>query len=229
MIFLWHGIALERCMTTNHLLCTSLRAANFSFGVICSGIVIAQSTGNAFGVKAGVSFSNLRADGEDVSDENMRTAFHAGIFGRISASEALGVQVELLYSGKGTTVVYDGLIDQETTFKLSYLEVPVFATIGLGDALEIHAGVYAAYLMSSNVTTEGDLGSGSDDIDRDNFQGADYGLLGGLGVNFGPAQVGARYVHGLAKLAATDEAEFLLGSAQNSTIQVYLAIGLQGQ
>lgn len=201
----------------------------FACGLSFSSHVAAQSSGNDFGLKAGASFSNLRADGEDVGDENMRTAFHAGMFGRLSPSESLGLQIELLYSGKGTTVIYDGLIDQETTFKLSYLEVPVFATIGLGETLELHAGVYAGYLLSSNVSTEGDLGSGTEDLDRDNFQGADYGLLGGLGVNFGPAQIGARYVHGLAKLAASDTADLLLGDARNSTFQVYLAIGLQGE
>jgi len=191
--------------------------------------VNAQNSGNTAGIKAGLNWSNLRADGDDVGDENARIGFHGGLFGRIAPTEQLGVQAELLYSTKGTTVVYNGLIDQEVTFNLAYLEVPVFAAIRIGDVLELHGGVYAGYLLSSNVTTEGDLGSDYEELDRDNFQGADYGLLGGVAVNLGKAQIGARYTHGLADLAASDEAEFFLGDARNSVVQLYLAIGLGGK
>ncbi len=193
--------------------------------VLCSTGITAQS-GSRFGLKGGASFSNLRGEGEDASDKDMRTAFHAGVFGRLAPNEHLGLQAELLYSPKGTKVTYDGLIDQEVTFKLSYLELPVFAVIGLGSVLEVHAGAYAAYLLSSKVSSEGDLGSDEDELDRDNFQGADYGVLLGAGANMGPAQLGLRYVHGLAELAASDDAQFLLGDARNSTLQLYLAIGL---
>lgn len=185
--------------------------------------------GNRFGLKGGVGWSNLRGEGEDVSDKDMRTAFHGGVFGRISPNDHLAVQAELLYAQKGTKVTYDGLIDQEVTFKLSYLELPVFVVIGVGEVLELHAGVYAAYLLSSKVSSEGDLGSGEDELDRDNFQGADYGLLLGTGFNLGPAQIGLRYAHGLAELAASDGAQLLLGTARNSNLQLYLAIALNGK
>ena len=179
-----------------------------------------------FGVKGGLSWTNLRGEGEDVDDKDMRLGFHGGVFGRVSPSEHLGFQAELLYSQKGTTVIYDGLIDQEATFKLSYIELPVLVAIGIGEVIEVHAGVYAAYLVSSKVSTEGDLGSDADELDRDNFQGADYGLLLGGGVNLGPAQIGLRYVHGLAELAASDNAKYLLGDSRNSAFQLYLALGI---
>ena len=193
-----------------------------------SASLIAQS-GNRFGLKGGVGLSNLRGEGEDVSDKDMRTVFHGGVFGRMAPNEHFGVQAELLYSQKGTKVTYDGLIDQEVTFQLSYLEVPVFVSIGIGDVLEMHVGAYAAYLLSSNVSTEGDLGSDDEELDRDNFQGADYGLLIGAGANLGRAQLGVRYVHGMADLAASDAADLLLGDSRNSTVQLYLAFALNGE
>ncbi|HEY0977356.1 MAG TPA: porin family protein [Flavobacteriales bacterium] len=196
--------------------------------ITCSLGSAAQS-GNRFGVKAGASFSNLRGAGEDATDKDLRTAIHGGVFGRVSASDQLGIQAELLYSPKGTTIRYDGLVDQTITFKLAYLELPVFAVVGIGEVLELHAGAYAGYLLSSNASTEGDLGSDDDELDRDNFQGADYGLLLGAGANLGPAQIGLRYLHGLAELAASEGSRMVLGDARNSALQVYLAIALNAK
>ncbi len=199
-----------------------------SVAFVFMGASAMAQAGNRFGLKGGVSWTNLRGESEEVSDEDMRLGFHGGIFGRVAPSEQLGVQFELLYSQKGTRFIYDGLIDQETTFKLDYIELPVFAAIGVGDMLELHAGVYAGFLVSSSATTEGDLGSDAEDLDRDNFQGMDFGLLGGVGVNLGRAQLGLRYLHGMADIAASDEAKFLLGDARNSAFQLYLAFGLGG-
>lgn len=189
----------------------------------------AQTQGNTAGIKAGINWTNLRGGGEDVTDENARFGFHAGVFGRVAPSDAIGLQAELLYSTKGSTYTYDGLLlDQEVSFHLAYLELPLFVVIRLGEALELHAGGYAAYLLSSNVSTDGDLGSGTDELDHSNFNTTDVGLLGGLGVNLGPAQIGIRYLHGMGKLADSDGARLVLGDARNSAGQVYLAIGLGG-
>ncbi len=190
--------------------------------------VLAQS-GNSFGLKGGISFSNLRGEGQDVSEKNMRTSMNAGIFGRLFAEQPIGLQAELLYSGKGTTVKYSGLIPVTSEFKLNYLELPAFAVIGIGDVLELHAGAYAAFLLATNVSAESDLGSYDADVDRDNFQGADYGLLIGAGVNVGRAQLGARYLHGMAELAASNTAEVLLGNSRNSTLQLYLSLALNSK
>lgn len=188
--------------------------------------MLAQTGANTFGIKGGLNWSNLLPDGDDVNEENARWGFHAGVFGRATPSENLGIQGELLYSTKGTTVVYDGLIDQQVSFNLGYLELPLFVAIRLGDVLELHAGGYAGYLLSSDVTSDGDLGDSSEDVDRDNFNSLDFGLLGGVGVNLGPAQIGARYTYGLVDLADSDGAKFLLGDARNSVGQLYIAFGL---
>lgn len=190
------------------------------------GSASAQSSGSTAGFKGGLNYSNLMNEGDEVDDMNARIGFHAGVFGRVLPSEALGLQAELLYSTKGTTVTWDGIIDQEFHLNLSYVEVPLFAVIRLGEAMELHGGVYGGYLLSSNVKTDGDLGDASEDLDRANFNGLDYGVLGGLGINLGAAQIGARYNYGLARLASSDGAELLLGDARNSVAQLYLAIGL---
>lgn len=188
----------------------------------------AQLDGNTAGIKGGLNYSNLQNAGENIDDQNARLGFHAGFFGRVAPSDGIGLQAELLYTTKGTKVTWDGLIDQDLTFNLGYAEVPLFVVLRLGDAVELHAGGYAGYLLSSNVKTDGDLGDASEDLDRDNFNSLDYGVLGGLAFNLGSAQVGARYNYGLAKLAESDGAELILGDARNSVAQLYLAFGLGG-
>ena len=61
------------------------------------------------------------------------------------------------------------------------------------------------------------------DIDRDQLHSFDFGLVGGLGLNFGPMQVGARYNYGLTEIANSDVSRAVIGDAKNSCAQLYLA------
>jgi hypothetical protein len=63
-------------------------------------------------------------------------------------------------------------------------------------------------------------------LDRDNFRDWDFGLAGGIGLNFGATQIGVRYSQGLRKIANSDEAEAFLGDAKNSCAQLYIAFSM---
>jgi hypothetical protein len=173
------------------------------------------------GVKGGLNVSNLYVD--DIDDENARYGFNVGVYGQVFSTETFALQPELMYSTRGAKLEYGGLIDQSVKFNLNYLDLPVLAVFKLGDAAEIHVGPYAAYLLHSNVSYDGDLGSGKDDIDRDHLKPFDFGLAGGFGLNFGPMQVGARYTLGLTEIADSDIARTVIGDAKNSCAQLYLA------
>jgi hypothetical protein len=176
------------------------------------------------GIKGGLNVSNMYVD--DVDDENARFGFNAGVYGEIISTETFGLQVELLYDTKGSKFQTDGAIDQEFKFNLNYLDLPVLAVFKLGEAVEIHAGGYAGYLLNASTKTEGDLGNSTDELDKDNFRSLDYGLVGGIGFNLGAAQIGARYNYGLARIADSNMAEDFLGNSKNSYGQVYLALNL---
>jgi hypothetical protein len=111
-------------------------------------------------------------------------------------------------------------------YNLSYLDLPVLAVFKLGESAEIHVGPYVSYLLGANISHDGDLGNGTDEIDRDHLKSFDYGLSGGFGLNFGSIQVGARYNYGLAKLEDSDAAKLLIGDAKNSVAQLYIALNL---
>ncbi len=187
-----------------------------------------QTTSKArAGIKGGFNISNLTSG--DVHDRNARPGFHAGVYGQLFASEAFAIQPELNFSTKGNKVTSTfGVIDQETKFNLSYLDVPILAVFKLGNVAEIHAGPYWAYLVGANIDTDGDLGDDFQQLDRDNFDDWDYGLVGGIGFNLGHVQLGARYNYGLNEIAETPGAKRILGNSKNSVGQIYLAFNLAG-
>jgi len=193
--------------------------------LLSSELLAQQSLAPHFGIKAGMNISNLYLD--DIHDENARIGFSGGFYGQILSTDVFALQPELLYSTKGTQANYEGaIIDQEVRFNLNYLDLPVLAVFKLGPSAEIHAGAYASYLLNANIEYTGDVANGVDELDRDHFKSYDYGLVGGFGLNFGPAQVGARYNLGLVKLADSDAARNQLGDSKNSVGTIYLALNL---
>lgn len=178
------------------------------------------------GIKGGLNASNLYVD--DVNDENARLGFNVGVFGELLSTEAFGIQAELLYTTKGSKNVYDDPIDQEIKYNLNYLELPLFAVFKIG-AVDLHVGGYGSYLLGANIKYDGDLATGTDEIDKDNLKSWDYGLLGGVGINFGAVQIGARYNYGLLKIADSKGAKSLLGDSKNSCAQLFVAFNLNAE
>jgi hypothetical protein len=178
------------------------------------------------GIKGGLNVSNFITD--DVNDKNARAGFHIGVYGQLFSSNAFAVQPEVNYATKGNRVTFnEGIIDQENKFNLNYIDIPVLAVFKLGKSVEIHAGPYWSYLVGANVDTDGDLDDGFYELDRDNFDKWDYGLVGGIGFNLNNMQIGARYNYGLNEIARSDGAKRILGSdTKNSVGQIYLAVNL---
>ncbi len=196
-----------------------------------SSILIAQSAqaqdGRRMGIKGGLNATNIYQN--DINDENARFGFNLGLYGQILSSEVFAIQPELLYSTKGAKWDYAGAgLNQSIDLNINYLDLPVLAVFKLGETAEIHAGPYVGYLLSAKVKYDGDLANGTDDINRDDLNTIDYGLAGGLGLNFGAMQVGARYNYGLAKIASSNAAKDVLGDSKNSNAQLYVAFNLGG-
>ncbi len=204
----------------NKYLSVVITAIVLSLGV--SQEVMAQSFSRS-GVKGGLNASNLYID--NVNDQNARLGFHVGLYGQVLSSETFALQLELLYSTKGSKAQYGGIVNQEIKYNLNYLDLPVLMVFKIGNALEIHAGGYASYLLNADISYSGVV-NGVDKINSDNLKSFDYGLSGGLGVNFGSVQIGARYNYGLVEIAESSSAKSILGSAKNSCAQLFVAFNL---
>lgn len=179
------------------------------------------------GLKGGLNASSLFYDGQGVSNKSERIGFHAGVFAQAPVGEFFAIQPELLYMTKGASANYNVLgFNGTNTFKLNYAELPVLATFKLGQAVELQAGPYVSYLLNSNINSNGDFGTGTGAINRNNFNKVDYGVAGGLNIYFGKAFIGARYEQGLQRIANSGTARTLLGNAKNGVGLVSVGFSL---
>ncbi|GAO31882.1 porin family protein [Geofilum rubicundum] len=190
--------------------------------VISGTSIIAQEITS--GIKGGLTLSNLYIDRDELDDENARMGFHAGFFSQVMFAETFGIQPEFLFTTKGTEAHY-GTFDQTVNFNINYIDIPVFAVLRPVEVLEIYAGPYIGFMLNSNVEYSGSI-EGEDELDRDHFNTVDYGLAGGVALNFGGVQAGARYYVGLQNLADSNASNMLLGDSKHSYGQLYIALKL---
>ncbi|KAB1064530.1 porin family protein [Salibacter halophilus] len=189
-----------------------------------SNIQTTQAQEVSGGIKGGLNMSNLYID--NVDDENMRIGYHAGFYGQIHIDDKFLIQPELLFSTKGAHAYYNGIFNQDVRFNLNYIDLPVLASVELGEFLVLQAGGYASYLISANTDYSNSIVSGFQELDRDNFHSVDYGLVAGVAANFEPIQIGVRYSRGLSEIAQSNVAEIQLGDSKNSVAQLYIAFGI---
>jgi hypothetical protein len=185
----------------------------------------AQENVSKFGVKGGVNFSNLYTD--DVDDNNMLTGFNVGFFAKLPIANNIALQPEISYTGKGAELVYNNAFVSGTAqFKLDYIEVPLLLVVNVTKNFNIHAGPYAAYMVSAKTTNKSDSGSYNfeDNIDTDDFNKFDAGLAGGVGIDLEPVSFGVRYNYGLTKIGKEDSStSFSSPDAKNSVLSFYAA------
>jgi hypothetical protein len=178
----------------------------FKLTLVCLIAVVfntvnAQNTGSdqraelAFGIKAGVNFSNLYdTRGEDFSDKS-KIGFAGGIFLSIPIGTYLGFQPELLYSQKG----YKGsgnltLVEYEYTRNVDYLDVPLLLQLKPIPGLSILAGPHFSFLLhkglsfdSGNLTVEQQT-----EIRNNNIRKNILGVTGGLDIDLNPVVISGR-------------------------------------
>lgn len=180
------------------------------------------------GVKGGINFTNLYVD--DVKDENMKVGFNLGLFAKLPITQGVSIQPEILYSVKGSKLTYDlGILgSNEYRFNLNYVEVPVLAVINLAKNFNLQAGGYAAYLAQANIkrVNNDDPNDQIADLNEDNFNRFDYGLVGGLGIDVKSVTIGARYNYGLREVGKSDNfGSQALKNSKNSAISLYIGFG----
>jgi hypothetical protein len=179
-----------------------------------------------FGIKGGLNLTNLYVD--EASDEQLKAGFNAGIFWKLAVAKGFSIQPELLYSQKGTKATYDNFIqgDGEYRFNLNYVELPLLAVINLGKHFNIHAGPYAGYLLSADVTDMDDDGSinGVAELSEDNFERFDFGLAGGIGFDIENFTIGGRYNYGLREIGDEGLTGQLTRNSKNAGFSIYLGL-----
>lgn len=191
--------------------------------LICSFMTFtsiqAQEKTPAYGFKGGLNFSNLYTD--TVNDNNVLTGFNAGLYGKFPITNSIAIQPEISYTTKGAELMY---ANATSKFNVNYIEVPVLLVVNLTDNFNIHAGPYAAYMVSGKTSNYSSVGSIQRELDTDDFNKLDAGISGGLGIDLDVVNFGVRYNYGLTKIGKDNS--FISSDAKNSVLNVYVGLRL---
>ncbi len=175
--------------------------------MLLSSYIFSQNT--AFGLKAGVNFSNIWVEKNDfdLKSSDYKTGFYAGGLAHIHVSEKFAIQPELFYSTQGGKSKGNGYT---YTTKLNYINLPVLAQLMFGEGFRIEAGPQVGFLVSAKDKFE----SEESDI-KDNYKGIDISFPIGLGYLMSSGLgLDARWVPGLTDINKKSS-ESNLGVANN--------------
>lgn len=151
------------------------------------GALGVSAQGLNFGVRAGLNVSSIT----DTDDAKYKPGFNAGVFGQymFSGVEGFGLEAGLQYSMLGYK--YDSSI-LDKTISASYIQLPIQAlykfSVGQNLYLYPSAGVYLGY------------GVGGTDDYFDGAEEFDFGLKGGVNLQFEKIIIGVGYEYGLTSI-----------------------------
>lgn len=174
------------------------------------------------GIKGGINLSNLYVD--NVKDENVKVGANIGLYAKIPVTKCVSIQPEVLYSQKGAQVNYNNLFGSgKYRYNFDYIEIPVSLVFSIAKKISILAGGYTAFLASAkvkDVDANGNI-NGVKELNKDNFETFDYGLVGGVGFDVENTNIGLRYSYGLKNIGKDGTLSGnLLQNSKNSVISL---------
>lgn len=180
----------------------------------------------AVGFHLGVGQSSMGGGFSELAENadyqlSSRTGFVAGAsvdYALPSVHERFAVRAGLGLAQKGNRIAEpDG--DDFRHLDITYLEVPVLATLSFG------GGEWTPYVMAGPVLSfkQGVYGEidGQEVDAEDQIKGSDLGLGLGLGARRGPLGAELRYVHGFSNVSPSDDSEETAMNRQWSLAAIY--------
>ena len=173
-----------------------------------------------FGVKlgGGVTWMNNSSIAEPRATFNPVVGFGAQFGHR---SRPVTLSTELFYSRKGSKLDYNipNTYIGESRVNIHYLELPVYANFRLSRTARFHVGGYGNVVLGSNQLNYGTFyndAQGARDGDMSKF---DYGVMGGLGLDFNKFKFDVRYTHGLNPIGESEQAKTYYGNGTMGTVE----------
>jgi len=170
---------------------------------LCMALVLTMATSTAalakddsaalsgFGLKLGGSLATASSDNTMLSDaQEPKLGFGGGIQVVIGLANWFAIQPEVLYQNKGSRLSGQTLPDGEATIttNLNYIQVPVLASIRI-PALraitpKLFVGPHMAFFVGGSERKDFGDRVVTDSVNDDDFAGFDFGVTGGVGVDF---------------------------------------------
>ena len=181
-----------------------------------------KTTTPQVGIKSSINMASF--NGKDVSNNDYKVGFSAGIYGHFPITEQFAVQPEVNFTRIGGKLKDEATTVGNTTIKtknkttLDYIQVPVmFKYYPAGSRFNIEAGpqigynIYASNTASESIINNTVITSERKTDIKDNVKDFDFGANFGIGYNVTDnINVGARYYMGLTKISEN-------GSESNDT------------
>ena len=180
-----------------------------------------------FGVKGGLNLSNLNTS--DASSSDMLVGFNIGVFDKLPVTNFIAIQPEFYITTKGASVTYNNLLVNGTAkFNLTYLEVPLLCVVNVTKLLNIQFGPYVAYLVDGKVKNVANVSllNFEKNINVNDYNRIDAGLVLGAGLDVGAITIGARYNLGMTKVGKTKSIlgnDYTIPNASNTVINFYIS------
>jgi len=148
-----------------------------------------------FGVKGGVSISQLNFDNNTSSDS--KTGIHLGALAHIhTSSKSWAVQPELLYSMEGAQKVGGSSVK----FNLNYLNIPVLLQYMFENGFRLEGGPQIGFLLDAKRK------SGDVSVDDNGFKSTAFSIPVGLGyLTTSGLGFDGRYVFGISNINDDDD------------------------
>jgi hypothetical protein len=149
----------------------------------------AFSQQNGFGIKAGLSSTQVDFKNRQFAPQGAQTGYHMGVFGRLGGA-GFFVQPELLFTQTSGKFIND---QNEIKAEFNRLDVPVMLGMRFFKIVRLQAGPIASLNINSKIS---DI---DDTIGDAKFKNATLGYQAGLGVDIGNLFIDAKYEGGLSK------------------------------
>jgi len=172
-------------------------------------ILPSPAAAQELGVKAGVNVASLTPEEDEDPVISRRVGPVAGAWVRFAPAKRVSLQAEGLYSEKGVKFEAPGFGSLE--IGLRYLEIPLLAHADFGASGStarafVVGGGAPAFKLSARATAVSDGEKETRDVDEAIYS-MDFGLVGGVGVEFGRTLIEARYTHGLRHINTDDNGD----------------------
>ena len=199
-----------------------MRSRSFVVSVIALSTILLTSTHalaqatTTFGVQGGINVANVSFSGGDTGEvapdfTSKTRAVFGGFVARDFNSKA-GLQVDFLYSQKGTkATATDGIDTFVFEATVDYIEIPVLIRGNIPGSGAVKARVFGGPSFAFKVTDDSRTSFNGIEVEDEDteIKGNDFGLVIGGAVQFGQFFVDARYNWGLVNILkdATDNEE----------------------
>lgn len=161
----------------------------FSAFLFCGIAFAGYSQNGGFGIKAGLSSTEVDFKNRQFTPQGSQTGYHVGVFGRIGGA-GFFVQPELLFTQTSGKFLNNG---DEFNAEFNRLDVPVMVGMRFLKVLRLQAGPIASLNINSRLKEAGSTVSDAE------FKNATLGYQAGVGLDLGNLSIDGRYEGGLSK------------------------------